>query len=445
MRYGLGCAALTLVLVGCRDASGPVRGPAFETATRAEDSTTAHALNERLLARDGAVIRLPRTPSQRDGHPWRGRQYIVGFHGAGEDPRGEDRAVLLAAGAVERYYFHGFRATAVYLDSVAVARLRREPAVAWIDSSDAKGMATWETTSWSFTRHGFALAQSAGYYGHGDVRVAVIGHGIQCSLEDLSCGTGWEITGEPNEDGGSGHETAVASIIAAVVGNGIGIKGGSPAVSLHSIRAAEYNPITGFLELGCQDLALALEAAAAPWGLDADIVNVSYGWRPEYACGGAVDSALAYAAWFEGVIVVASAGNDTNTVSYPANHPLTIAVSAMKQSPFRITTTSNVGPEIDIAAAGEGVKVLDPYGDVFTTSTRSTSFAAPHVVAALALLYGQKLSQYGCKPDADEAKAAIFNHTQDPDPPIMANWYGAGALDVYAALTSDWVQYVCPW
>jgi hypothetical protein len=435
------CLGVIALLIGCRDASGPTSRPSFDLSQAQEDSTSAHALNQRLLTRDASTIRLPRAPTESDGRPWRGREYIVGFHGAGEDLRGEDQAVLQAVGAIERYYFYGFRATAVYLDSSAVARLRIAPTVAWIDSADATGSPTWETTSWTFSQHGFSAAQTGGYFGHGDVRVAVIGNGVQCALDDLSCGTGWDVTGEPNVDGGSGHETAVASIIGAEVNNGIGIKGASPSVSLHSVRAAEWNPRAGRYELQCAHLAVALDAAASFGGIDADIVSLNYRWRPQDACGTGVDSALKSAVWGNGAIVVVAAGNDTSSVAYPANHPLTLAVSAMKQSPFKIAPFSNVGPEIDIAAGGVDVKLLDPFGGVYTSW--GTSFAAPHVVSALALLYGQKLSEQGCKPDPAEAKAALFDNTQDPDPPILTDWYGAGALDVNAAIGSDWMQIVC--
>jgi subtilisin family serine protease len=341
---------------------------------------------------------------------------------------------------VDQYYFYGFRATAVYLDSTAVDRLRRDPAVAWIDSSTGIMVPSSEVTGWSFIRHRFDQAQSAGFFGDGEIRVAIIGDGVQCSLADIPCGTGVNITGDPNVDGGhtDSHETRIASIIAAAVGNGIGIKGGAPYVSLHSIRAF------GVGGINCQDLAEALDVAAAYWELDADIINVSYS-TPENPCGSLVDLALAGAVAGADAIVVTSAGNEgVGSVEYPGSNSLTLAVSGMTQSPFKIAPLSNYGREIDIAAGGWGVATLDRAGAVSGAS--GTSFAVPHVVAALALLYAQRVALYVCKPSAGEAKAALFQNTQNPDLPFMATWYGAGALDVYAALTSDWLQgaEVCP-
>jgi subtilisin len=382
---------------------------------------------------------MPSAPTTRDGQPWQGRKYVVGFHGSGKDDRAADRTLLRSAGAIEQYYFYGFRATAAWLDSAAVRRLRANPAVAWIDTSDAKGHPAGQA-SWSYVRHGFNLAHNAGFFGEGGVRVAIIGNGVECSLADITfCGTGVNITGEPNVDGGTNHETYIASILAAGVGNGIGIKGGAPYTSLHSIRATD----PWYHYISCADLAEALDIAAAYWEVDADIVSLSYVW--DAPCGTAVDQALGFAVSGQGAVVVAAAGNDgVGYVRYPASSPLALAVSAVTESPFRIASFSNYGPEIDIAAAGHNVKALDALGGVQVVE--GTSFAVPHVVAALALLYAQKLRMYACKPSAGEATSALFDNIQYPDPPFMTDWYGAGVLDVYAALTSDWLegQEECP-
>ena len=90
-----------------------------------------------------------------------------------------------------------------------------------------------------------------------------------------------------------------------------------------------------------------------------------------------------------------------------------------------IAALSNRGPETDIAAGGWNIPSLDQTGAV--SSGSGTSFAVPHVAAAFALLYAQKLSVLGCKPTEYEAKAVLFDNTvwgswMDPD------FYGAGIL-----------------
>jgi subtilisin family serine protease len=448
MRY----VVVGLALAACTETNGPVAGPQFETSNQLTDSTSARGLNSILLTRNAGVIRMPAKPTTRDGRPWHGRKYIVGFYGSGKDDRAADRNVLRSAGAVEQYYFYGFRATAAFLDSAAVDRLQKNPAVAWIDSSREAAVPFSETTSWAFTQHHFDQAQSAGYLGDAQVRVAIIGDGIQCSLADLQnkCGTGVDITGEgvnPNVDGGHtgvAHETRIASIIAAQVGNGIGIKGGAPYVSIHSVYATD--PDSAAL-MTCEDMAQAIDFANSPWGLGADIINLSWGIFPGEGPGEAhADCRDLLSNTLQGVgagnhtILVAAPGDSAGApVAYPAALSQAVAVSALQFTfPGGITIWphSTYGPEIDIAAGGSNIPALDETGAV--SSRSGTSYAVPYVAAGFALLYAQKLSLLGCKPTAYEAKFALFNSTlwgrwMDP------NLYGAGVLDVYAALTSDWL------
>jgi subtilisin family serine protease len=306
-----------------------------------------------------------------------------------------------------------------------------------------------ETTSWSFIRHHFDQAQSVGFLGDGEVRVAVIDDGIQCSLADISCGTGVDVTGEgfdPNVDGGHtpSHETRIASIIAAAVGNGLGVKGGAPYVSLHSVRAF------GTDSLSCQDMAQALDVAAAYWELDADIINLSWGYyQGAYLgqCETLLSNAVAGAVAGNDAIVVAAPGDNGGPVAFPANLPQALAVSGLQMSPYGLVTIaplSNRGPEVDIAAGGWNIASLDRTGSVSTAS--GTSYAVPHVAAALALLHAQRLDVVGCKPSAGDAKAVLFNNTHLPDAYPHPSLYGAGVLDVHAALVSGWLegQQECP-
>lgn len=370
--------------------------------------------------------------------------YVVGFRGRGTDARDWDRAVLVANDAVEIYYFVGFRAAAVYLTPGAATRLQNHPGVAWMHADTAGPVAygTGEVASWTYAVHGFNQTYSY-RLGQPAVHVAVIGNGVQCSLADLDslCQTGVEITGPPNVDGGSSHETFIASIIGAKVGNGIGVKGGAPRVGLYSIRAAEL--IAGIPSLSCTNHAMAIEIAVDPDGpVNADVISDSYGYfgTTSISCP-QVDSALDYA-HATNTVVVASAGNGGyNDVWWPAEHQYTIAVSSVKQSPLRLSTGSNYGPEIDIAAGGENVKGLDRYGSVVTES--GTSWAVPQVVAAIALLIDDKLEVEGCKPRIPEIEAALFDNTQAPADPFVEDWYGSGVLDAWAAFSSDWMTVPC--
>jgi len=91
----------------------------------------------------------------------------------------------------------------------------------------------------------------------------------------------------------------------------------------------------------------------------------------------------------KGVITVAAAGNNGPgaTPAYPAASREVIAVTAI-DSRYRIYRKANRGKYIDFAALGVNVKVAKPGNNHKVMS--GTSFAAPQVAAALALLVKQK-------------------------------------------------------
>lgn len=81
-----------------------------------------------------------------------------------------------------------------------------------------------------------------------------------------------------------------------------------------------------------------------------------------------------------GVLTVVAAGNNGGGAQYPARYPESVAVSALDTSNSRFASSfSSRGAEIDMAAPGENVTTTG--GKV-----SGTSFAAPHVAAAVALL-----------------------------------------------------------
>ena len=85
-----------------------------------------------------------------------------------------------------------------------------------------------------------------------------------------------------------------------------------------------------------------------------------------------------------GVIVVGVTGNDGQAqVSYPGKFSSVNAVSAT-DSNGRLAKFSNYGNEVLFAAPGHNIAALVPGGGVATRS--GTSFAAPHVASALALI-----------------------------------------------------------
>jgi subtilisin len=234
------------------------------------------------------------------------------------------------------------------------------------------------------------------------ITVGVIDTGISAE-PDLAIQGGFNaVTGEnPNDfgDNGEGHGTHVAGIIAARGTPPAGIRGLAPAVTLRSYRVFGKNKpgASNF------DILKALDRAVTD---GCDLVNMSLGSQ------GAVDAATHDAisnARSRGTLVFAASGNDDRiAVGAPARDPMALAVTAMGRKgtyppdsveagdvmgPFGtdkknyVTSFSNIGPEVDLTAPGDGIISTFPQGYAVLDGT---SMACPAAVGAAAkLLAGQ--------------------------------------------------------
>ena len=232
--------------------------------------------------------------------------------------------------------------------------------------------------------------------------VGVIDTGISAE-PDLKIQGGFNaVTGEkPNDfgDNGEGHGTHVAGIVAARGTPPTGIRGLAPGVTLRSYR------VFGKGKPGASnfDILKALDRAVTD---GCDLVNMSLGSQ------GSVDAATHDAisnARAHGTLVFAAAGNDDRLpVAAPARDPMALAVSALGRkgtypagsvevgdvmAPFGtdkknyVTSFSNIGPEIDLTAPGDGIISTFPGGYAVLDGT---SMACPAAVGAAArMLAGQ--------------------------------------------------------
>jgi subtilisin len=234
------------------------------------------------------------------------------------------------------------------------------------------------------------------------VTVGVIDTGVS-QEPDLTIAGGFNaVTGEnPSDfgDNGEGHGTHVAGIVAARGTPPAGIRGLAPGVALRSYR------VFGKGKPGASnfDILKALDRAVAD---GCDLVNMSLGSQ------GAVDAATHDAisnARAHGTLVFAASGNDDRiAVSAPARDPMALAVTALGRKgtypagsveagdvlgPMGtdkknyITSFSNIGPEVDLTAPGDGIISTFPQGYAVLDGT---SMACPAAVGAAArMLAGQ--------------------------------------------------------
>ncbi len=175
------------------------------------------------------------------------------------------------------------------------------------------------------------------------------------------------------------HGTHVAGIVAAETNNDEGIAGVAWNCRLLPVKVLDDEG-TGFYSWIADGIRWAADEGA-------DVINMSFGGTTE---AGILREALNYAKE-AGVVLVASAGNDDESVYYPAAYDeYCIAVAATDYNDER-PSWSNPGPEVDVAAPG--VRIIScaptwyfgagsfPYG-----YAEGTSQAAPHVAGLAALI-----------------------------------------------------------
>lgn len=266
------------------------------------------------------------------------------------------------------------------------------------------------------------------------VTIAVIDSGVAAEREDvfgnrlLEGFDTWDADAKGRCDGFY-HGTAVAAI-AAGSQMGEDFIGVAPEANILPIRIFMDDKDGGDTEKS-KLLATAIRDAATH---GADVINTSLVVVPTDELEAAVADAIA-----SGVVIVGATGNEAKHMDdpdrelkdqtyYPANYPEVIAVGAHNKTGNWYNKT-NFGENIDLLAPGEGVAF--PYAGGQWQSSSGTSFAAPFVAGAAALLK----AQFG----ADATPAWIQKRLQATaiHPPNGFNMYqGYGVLNVKEALSA---------
>ncbi|WP_394926863.1 S8 family peptidase [uncultured Robinsoniella sp.] len=212
------------------------------------------------------------------------------------------------------------------------------------------------------------------------VKVALLDSGVDYS-EGIDLGDSINFVEEedyvvPMYQDLTGHGTGIASIICAN-GEG-GIKGVNPNVDLYSVKVLD----------GENKAPLSRIIKGIYWCIDNDvnIINMSFGTSTySNAMKKAVEDA-----YDAGILMVGASGNNAAKVEYPAAFKEVMAV-ASTNTEAEISSFSNTGKELDIAAPGEKIRTSSFFGG--STITHGTSIAVPHVVGVASLLWEKDLSK----------------------------------------------------
>ena len=219
--------------------------------------------------------------------------------------------------------------------------------------------------------------------GDPDVLIAVIDTGIDFEhpdIQDKIFSTGRDFVNDDDDaTDDEGHGTFVAGIAAASTNNNEGIAGVAWNCKILPIKTMDEDGYGWDYDI----------AAGIQWAVEkgAHVVNLSLGVA---AYSQVLEDAVRYA--FEnGIVVVASAGNDDDFVYSPAAYDdYCLAVAATDYNDERIYW-SNPGPEVDVAAPGVDVISLVPTwyfgpGSIPYGFGDGTSASAPHVAGLAALI-----------------------------------------------------------
>lgn len=219
--------------------------------------------------------------------------------------------------------------------------------------------------------------------GESNVTIAVLDTGVDMNHPDIknklaSRGKDF-INNDDDATDDQWHGTHVAGIAAAETNNSEGIAGVAWNCKVLPVKVADKEGM-GFYSTLIEGLVWAADQ-------NVQVINLSMGGEE---AADSLRAAVKYV-YDKNVVIVVSAGNEGNFVLYPAaydDYCLAVAATNYKDE---VTTWSNAGPQVDIAAPGDNIISLIPTWSVGPNTPpyafhSGTSMAAPHVAGFAALI-----------------------------------------------------------
>ncbi len=328
-------------------------------------------------------------------------QYIVLLKGEADQDKCANEHLLKRT----RIFKHALNAFVCNLSTNAVERLSRDARVLIVAADRPSGRASGQNVSTAISRMAVRHFPASNIDGLDDrvgVDVAVLDSGIQTDHPDLNVVDSADFTGE-GFYGTNPHGTQCAGIIGAL-DNDFGVVGVAPGVRLWSVRVIR-NDNTYYLS----DLIAGLNYVASH-ASEIAVVNCSLNTFYGVANSRIVYQQAISALVNQGIVVIASAGNDSGDLagpdgvldndddSFPAALPEVLAVSNMDPVTDEFVANSNFsrsrhltsfvsspGGAIDVAAPGNNISTTTLNGG-YVVGFSGTSASAP-CVSGLAALY----------------------------------------------------------
>ena len=275
-------------------------------------------------------------------------RYIVKFRM--DIPMKASRADFVKAMGATRVYhdLEGINAVAVELPAAALKALANNRNVDYVER-DLPRYAMAQTTPYGIVQSQASLVSP----GAGNRLVCIIDSGFDAAHEDLGNNVSGYNGNLPWATDGFGHGTHVAGTISAL-DNNIGVIGVWPGVDLYIVRVFGDDGAWAYSST-------LIDAAQRCSNAGANVVSMSLGCSGR-RCSSTSERAQFDNMWNAGMISVAAAGNDGNTSSsYPASYDSVISVAALDSSNV-VATFSQQNSQVEIGAAGVGVKSTLPMG-----------------------------------------------------------------------------------
>jgi hypothetical protein len=247
------------------------------------------------------------------------------------------------------------------------------------------------------------------------VKIAILDSGI-ATHEDLEISGGIsfvDYTTDYTDD--NGHGTHVAGIIGAK-NNKVGIVGIAPDSKLYAVKVLDKDGI-GFVSNIVSGVQWAIEQKM-------DIINISIGSKVSSPILKlAIDNA-----YKNNTIIFSSAGNygtavgTTNTMTFPAKYPSSIAVGAIDHLKLR-ASFSSTGEELELVAPG--TNILSTYLKNSYVQMSGTSMATPYISGVTALLLERNPTT-----SAENIREILQQNAVDLGPVGRDSQYGYGLVQI---------------
>jgi len=283
------------------------------------------------------------------------------------------------------------------------------------------------TNQWGLTKVGAPQAWDV-TTGSNSINIAILDTGVDVDHPDLAnkIVDNRNFTTSNTTDDIYGHGTHVAGIAAANTNNGIGVAGLGYSSSIINVKVLGDDGM-GYWSWIAQGIIWAADNGA-------EVINLSLG---DSSNSSTVEDAVNYA-WSKGVVVVAAAGNNGNSVPfYPAYYTNCIAVAATDASDM-LSPWSNRGDWVDVGAPGDNI--LSTWKHKYYGSMSGTSMASPHVAGLAALVFTTVSDTNGDGKLNDEVRSRIEATCDD----IGVEGIGSGSGRINAALAVGDVAPVLP-